>query len=149
MISDVWHFLNTIGAFLGVGAVVVVLLMLFAPSVVTLVVEYLKSLAPLVRGLADGIVWFARTMWEGFKDMTDNAASIVYVIVLMLLAGWWAHSHKECPVPKCKAAVSTTQKPVASWSQRVKSKFSPRSKPVAAPKPKPKTDPTPGQMMRW
>jgi hypothetical protein len=31
-------------------------------------------------------------MWDGFTDMMDNAASVVFVVVVVLLGGWYISS---------------------------------------------------------
>jgi hypothetical protein len=73
---------------LGVAGVIGgVLLVVFAPSLARVVAEFL---APVAKATGELVVWFVRDiLWEGFKDMTDNLASIVFVIAAILVGGWY------------------------------------------------------------
>lgn len=94
---DGWGVASYLLATLGIAGVVgLIALAIFAPAAIGVIAEWLKALAPLVRGLAEGIVWFVKTMWEGLKDMTDNAASIVFVLVLVVASSMWVASRSKC-----------------------------------------------------
>lgn len=93
---DGWGIASYLLATLGiVGILSVIALAIFAPAVIGVAAEWLKALAPLVRGLAEGAVWFAKTMWDGFKDMMDNAASIIFVLVIIAISALWFHRSPE------------------------------------------------------
>lgn len=146
--TEIWHFLNSIGAILGVGAIGVVLLMIFAPSFVGVIAEYLKAMSPLLRGIANGVVWFFRTMWEGFKDMTDNAASIIFVVVMIILSGWYFHTPQQ-PAPR---ATGNYQKLVAPEVKKSKSilnfkTWKEKARKIAPTPRREKPTPTPGELM--
>lgn len=65
-------------------------LLSFIPGLGTATTGIVTGLIPLIQGLGNLIVWFFQTMWEGFKDMADNAASIIFVI--SLVAGIYGYS---------------------------------------------------------
>lgn len=144
---DIWHTVTSFGAWAGIGAIGVVLLLVFAPSVASVLAEYLKALAPLAKGAAEGVVWLLKTLWEGFTDMADNAASIIFVLAAILLSGWYFHSTKECPPVKCPTSVS---KPAPkTLMQKLFTSPKQAAKPVPASKPsaKSKSSTSPGQYM--
>lgn len=152
MMSDIWNLITGVSALLGIGAVGVVLLMIFAPSLISVIAEYLKALAPLLHGVADGIVWFLRTMWEGFKDMTDNAASIVFVVVLIVMTGWYVHEadKKYEPLPVKSSYHAAPRKAFTPKPGPVKRFLSFKKKvmaPVYRPAPPVKATPPPGRYM--
>ena len=77
--------------FTGLGAVGLVALAIFAPSVLSVVAEYLKALSPLVKGFAELVVKAVKVMWDGIKDVFDNLNTIIFVgtiLVLAYLYGW-------------------------------------------------------------
>ena len=134
-----------------VGLIGFVLLAVFAPGVIQVLSSWLTALAPLVKGAADGLVWFVKTIWEGFKDMTDNAASIVFVIVAILIGGWWFSTLRTPPKPNCETCIKDLRKdyrfvPRAKTDPLGIGEFDPLPMPIAplktqAPKPKPKPKP--------
>jgi len=93
-----------------VGLIGFVLLAIFAPGVISVLSSWLTALSPLVKGAADGLVWFVKTIWEGFKDMTDNAASIVFVIVAILIGGWWFSTLRKPPEANCETCITNLRK---------------------------------------
>jgi hypothetical protein len=80
------------------GILAGVALLIFAPALARVAGEFLM---PLAKGAGELIVWFVRDiLWEGFKDMTDNLASIIFVITAILVGGWLMS-----PSMNCKPAV--------------------------------------------
>lgn len=75
----------------GAGIAGYAALWFFFPSVIPVIAEYLKALAPLVRGVASGLVEFVSALWAGFLDMLDNAKSVLFVVTVAALSaygGW-------------------------------------------------------------
>lgn len=95
-----FDWLNIAALLGGTGLIGFVLLAVFAPSVISVAAEWLRAASPLVRGIADGIVAFVTTLWEGFKDMVDNAASIVFVATVIVLTAWYFNepAQQDCKV---------------------------------------------------
>jgi mannose/fructose/N-acetylgalactosamine-specific phosphotransferase system component IID len=79
MLNDIMQWIGWIG---GAGLIGWAILAMFAPGAIQVVSAWLTALAPLVKGAAEGIVWFFKTMWEGFKDVVDNSATILFVFVV-------------------------------------------------------------------
>lgn len=97
------------------GIVVGVLLLLFAPAIARVLGEFLS---PIAKAVGEFVVWFFRDiLWNGFKDMTDNLASIVFVVTCIVIGGWALSQPKDC-----KAAV---EKAIAKL--RLDYKFVPRT----------------------
>lgn len=88
-LNNITSYLSWIPYIGGAGFAGAAVLLILAPSVIPLITNYLGALSPLIEGLAKGVVWFADTMWAGFKDMADNAKSIVFVVVVILLGVWY------------------------------------------------------------
>lgn len=76
--------LNYGGFAIGGGIITWVLIALFAPSVLSVVAEYLKALSPLVKGFAEGMVWLVKALWDGIKDIADNINTILTVAILVV-----------------------------------------------------------------
>jgi hypothetical protein len=86
-----------------VGVVGGLLLILFAPALARVAGEFLQ---PIAKSLGELVVWFFRdVLWEGAKDMADNFASIVFVIV-MVVAGGYFLSTKCDPKPAVDKAIA-------------------------------------------
>jgi hypothetical protein len=68
---------------LGGGSLILYLaLAALAPGVVTAASSWLVALSPLVKGVSEGLVWFAQAMWAGFKDMIDDPRSVLFMFVV-------------------------------------------------------------------
>lgn len=63
----------------------------FIPSLGALLGALGALLTPVVGGIIDLLKWLLATLWEGFKDMVDNAASIVFVIFLVLASNFYTN----------------------------------------------------------
>lgn len=102
----------------GGGVIVWIVLALLAPSVLQVAASWLTSLSPLIKGLADLVVWFFRDiLWEGFKDMSDNAASILFVATVATLAAMWVAWNPYCPerkfagkAPSCETCIKNLRR---------------------------------------
>lgn len=105
------NILQWAGWFGGLGLVGWVLLAIFAPHVLVVVSSWLTALTPLVKGASEGVVWFFQTMWEGFKDVVDNSATILFVFVVAALSMFYIkwvtpkHTAKSCPEVSCKTCI--------------------------------------------
>ncbi len=92
------------------GAVGIVALLFFAPAIGQVVAA---GVAPVAKAIGDGVVWFFRDiLWEGLKDMTDNLASVVFVITAIVVGGWYLSEARPCkPVPvNCAKCVAELRK---------------------------------------
>jgi len=110
--SDIFNSIMHWAGLLGLaGTVGFIALMIFAPGVINVITTWLAALSPLVKGIGEGVVWFFQTIWEGFKDMTDNAASILFVVCAILVGGWWISSWGDKPkAADCKTCVDNLRK---------------------------------------
>ncbi len=89
MFDFMWNWLPLIG---GGSIVMLVLLAVFAPTVLQVAGAWLTAISPLIKGIAEGIVAFFKSLWEGFKDMADNPASIIFVLTVAAVTAWYAHT---------------------------------------------------------
>jgi uncharacterized membrane protein len=94
----------------GASTIGLIVLALFAPSVLQVAAAWLTALSPLLKGIAEGIVNFIKVLWEGLKDMADNLSSIIFVLVIAGLAALWGYHSRPCECPE-PVECSTTQKP--------------------------------------
>lgn len=116
---------------LGIGGVIGGLaLVIFAPSIARVVADFL---GPIAKATGEAVVWFFRdVLWEGFKDMSDNLASIAFVTVCILIGGYFLSSKCD-PKPIADKAVAQLRKdyrfvPLTPAEKRVR-----RNKDQAAP----------------
>lgn len=93
---DIFNIVALLG---GTGLIGAILLAIFAPSVLSVAAEWLKAASPLVRGAAEAIVTFVKALWDGFKDMVDNVASIVFVVTCVVVTAFVVH-HSAKPTDK-------------------------------------------------
>ena len=93
---------------LGVAGVVGgLVLMVLAPSMFRVVADFLS---PIAKGAGEFVVWFFRDiLWEGLKDMTDNLASVIFVITAILLGGYFMSSKCD-PKPAVDKAIAELRK---------------------------------------
>lgn len=92
----------------GGSTLALILLALFAPSVLQVASAWFVALSPLIKGVAEGLVEYAKALWFGFMDMADNAKSLIFVGSLVIAAfifGSFYASTPQCPVcdsrPEC------------------------------------------------
>lgn len=62
---------------LGLGALA------FIPGASAVLGASMAFLGPILKGVAEFLVWFVKTVWEGFIDIVDNVATIVTVVALV------------------------------------------------------------------
>lgn len=84
---------------LGVGgAIGIVALLFFAPAIGQVVAA---AVTPMAKAAGEGVVWFFRDiLWEGFKDATDNLATILFLLTAILVGGWLISDNRPCKVDK-------------------------------------------------
>ena len=70
----------------GIAGIGWVALAIFAPSVLSVVASWLKSLSPLVEGIANALVEFFKIMWAGLKDVADNLSTVIFVLVMCVIS---------------------------------------------------------------
>lgn len=99
-----WNILAALG---GTSLIGLVLLAMFAPGVVIVATEWLKSLSPLIKGISEGIVYVVKGAWEGLKDILDNVSTIVFVVVLSL--GLYTYGLMAAK-PDCEACIKELRK---------------------------------------
>lgn len=98
-LNDAFNFVGWITGGIGIGWVA---LAIFAPSVLSVVAEYLKALSPLLKGASEGVVALAKLLWEGVKDMGDNLGSILLVATVALMAFFYgSYGTTKCDCKKC------------------------------------------------
>ena len=133
MLEFLWDYLPwlTGGSTLALIAVAV-----FAPSVLTVAANWLSAVSPLIRSAAELVGEFAKSLWAGFLDMTDNGRSILFVGAVAFLAYVWGYSHgldkppvvrekkvfvKKCPPPKKRRSTPKTPSadPITEWFDSV------------------------------
>lgn len=73
-------------------------LAIFAPSVLRVASEWLVALSPLLKGVAEGLVNLAKSLWEGFLDITDNGKTILTVGLAGAACFLWGYSYAPTKV---------------------------------------------------
>lgn len=115
------------------------LLAVFAPSVLAVLSEWLKALAPIIRGIADLLVAFWKICWEGIKDIADNLSTVIFYLVSVALAFLIGVSHgkkERVVVTKCDGAVFQCDPKVEYKTKyRTQYKYLKPSKPEASSNP--------------
>lgn len=104
-LQDLLGWLPWIG---GGSLVTVIVVALLAPSVLTVASSWLSALSPLIKGLAEALVEFAKALYAGLLDMFDNAKSIIFVITLVAGAFLWGYSYGYSPKGKCPVCPTCT-----------------------------------------
>lgn len=66
---------------------------ILAPSVLQVAGNWLSALSPLIKGAAEGLVYFVKALWSGVLDMVDNLGSILLVAVVGLGCYLWGVSN--------------------------------------------------------
>lgn len=67
----------------------------------------LQFLSPLLGSALSFLGWLLKTLWEGIKDIVDNAATVLTVFIICLAA--WAYGKVPAEIKKaqCEAKVVT------------------------------------------
>ncbi len=120
MMEDVLRWAPWIG---GAGLIGWVILAGLAPSVGQVASSWLSAMSPLVKGISEGLVTFFSALWEGFKDMADNASSIVFVITVIALSMMYV----SWASPSCQGSKSKVTCEECINSLRPDYKFVPRT----------------------
>lgn len=128
MLDDLLGWLPWIG---GGSTLALIVVALLAPSVLTVASSWLSALSPLLKGLAEGLVSFSKSLWEGFLDVTDNGKTILFVGVVAFGTYLWGYSHGleshtkppvqvECPDRRSTPGVPLpTKRPERTWLDEV------------------------------
>lgn len=112
----------------GSSLVALALVALFAPSVLQVAAAWLSSLAPLFKGVAEGAVEVAKSLWVGFLDVTDNGKTILFVALVGALAFLWGYS---------KAPTKVVEKTVTRYEECSSSRHRVPPRPTKRPPPDP------------
>ena len=56
----------------------------------------ISVVAPFVKGGVEFLSWFISELWYGFKDMVDNASSLLFVATVVSIAGLYGYSLSNC-----------------------------------------------------
>lgn len=106
IITQAWSWIPWV---LGLGTIGWIALALLAPGVLSII-------SPILRGVAEGLVEFAKILYSGIVDILDSWKTVVTVIFILWL---WTNystfkdSYKEAP----KAQVKKVTQPVAPKKQ--------------------------------
>ena len=123
----------------GTSLVVLGALAIFLPSALTVISAWLVALTPLVKGAAEATVEFVKRLWDGLLDVVDNVSTILFVVVVCVVAYAWGNAHTSkhttrCPTPKFATKATPCDKIIADLRKQYR--FVPRkpeSKKVEAP----------------
>lgn len=99
---------------MGVGAGILGWLILagVAPSIAQTASSWLSAMSPLVEGVSKGIVNFGSALWDGFKDMADNASSILFVVTVSVVSMMYVSlsqppCSKSTPQATCEQCINS------------------------------------------
>lgn len=85
----------------GAGFMLVALAILLVPGFIPVMTQWLTAMTPAVKGLAEGVVKFVQVMWEGLQDVVDNASTVMFVGVVIIIAMWYGqHMNTSLPIGK-------------------------------------------------
>lgn len=56
------------------------------PNVLKIISSVFENVMPFIGQALQGLVWFLKTMWEGFKDVIDDVRTVLFVVVIALSA---------------------------------------------------------------
>ena len=87
-------------------------LLSFVPALGALLGALGAALVPVVGGIIDLLKWLLATLWEGFKDMTDNAASIVFVVSLVLATTFYTTYVHTPKLDACESEIVKMRKQI-------------------------------------
>ena len=126
-LSTLLGWVTWLGVFGVIGGVA---LFLLAPSVGQVLASLLS---PIAKGVGEFVVWFFRDiLWEGMKDMLDNIASVVFVIVAIVVGSYFL-SPKCDPKPHVNKAIAELRQSYKFVPLTAAEKKARRSKNQAAP----------------
>lgn len=94
---DILSWLPWVGGTTTIGLIILAVL---APSVMQVAAAWLVALTPFLKGIAEGLVEYAKSLWFGFLDMADNAKSLLFVFTLCVVAfvaGLYYSPRADCP----------------------------------------------------
>jgi hypothetical protein len=89
----------------------------FIPSLGALLGALGSLLTPVVGGIIDLLKWLLATLWEGFKDMTDNAASIIFVVFLVLASTFYTTYVHTPKLDACETEIVKMRKQI-DWLKK-------------------------------
>ena len=85
----------------GASTIGLIALAILAPSVLQVAAAWLTALSPVIKGIAEALVEFGRTLWAGLQDVIDNGKTIVFVVTLAVLAFAWGHQTGVSKSTRC------------------------------------------------
>lgn len=91
--------------------------------IVTLAASILNVAAPFIKVALEGCVSYFKIVWEGFKDIVDNIATIVTVLSIVAATYFYTASLKKETIIKEKCSISKVKKKDPSYD-RFKDLFS-------------------------
>lgn len=84
-----------------------------ASSIAKVLASLIEVVSPLLKGLSEFVVWLVKTLWEGFKDIVDNIATIITVLVLVGFSfGYSKFDTIKKEEVKCKQEIKVVEKKV-------------------------------------
>lgn len=67
-----------------------------------------EAVTPLIKGFFSLMVWYVQQLWEGFKDMIDNVASIIFVGSLIAGTALYVNHYQKCTVVQPTKTITKT-----------------------------------------
>lgn len=87
------------------------------PGAAAILSTAMTVMTPILKGIAELLVWFVKTVWEGFIDIIDNIATIV--TVLSLVAGFSLYYKYYGPERQaCEVELQKVVKQSAYWKAK-------------------------------
>lgn len=93
MLQTLLDWAPTVG---GTGLLTWAVLAIVAPQALKVGGGYLEALTPLVKQTGEGVAAVTTALWDGFKDMADNANSLLFVAAVAGVAFIYAGSISTC-----------------------------------------------------
>ena len=63
----------------------------FIGTVLKMIATAFEVISPVLKGIVEALVWYTKKLWEGFMDVIDNIATVMFVITIALVAHWNAN----------------------------------------------------------